>query len=64
MPDSYIILKNGKYIFIEYTTQKTNIVKKFLKDLEKCFDEEKTGIEVIQINKIVLACNSDLIHKR
>lgn len=59
-PDSYIILEDGKYIFIEYTAQKTNIVEKFLKDLEKCFDEEKTGIEVIKINKIVLACNSDL----
>ena len=59
-PDSYIILEDGKYIFIEYTAQKTNIVEKFLKDLEKCFDEEKTGIKVVQINKIVLACNSDL----
>ncbi|ARU47557.1 hypothetical protein Sdiek1_0375 [Sulfurospirillum diekertiae] len=59
-PDSYIVLEDGKYIFIEYTAQKTNIVEKFLKDLEKCFDEEKTGIKVVQINKIVLACNSDL----
>lgn len=59
-PDSYIILEDGKYIFIEYTTQKTNIVKKFLKDLEKCFDEEKTGVKIVQINKIILVCNSDL----
>lgn len=59
-PDSYIILEDGKYIFIEYTAQKTNIAEKFLKDLEKCFDEEKTGIKAVQINKILLACNSDL----
>jgi len=59
-PDSFTILENGHYVFMEYTTQKTNITEKFLNDLEKCFDEEKTGIPVNQIEKIILACNSDL----
>lgn len=59
-PDSFAVLENGHYVFMEYTTQKTNITEKFLKDLEKCFDEEKTGIPVNQIEKIILACNSDL----
>ena len=59
-PDSYAILQNGQYMFMEYTTQKTSITEKFLKDLEKCFDEEKTGIPSNQIDKIILACNSDL----
>ncbi|KFN39775.1 MAG: hypothetical protein JU82_05895 [Sulfuricurvum sp. MLSB] len=59
-PDSYAILQNGQYLFMEYTTQKTGITEKFLKDLEKCFDEKKTGIPSNQIDKIILACNSDL----
>lgn len=59
-PDSFAISENGLYVFMEYTTQKTNITEKFLKDLEKCFDEEKTGIPVNQIEKVILACNSDL----
>ena len=59
-PDSFAVLENGKYIFIEYTTQKTNIKNKFLDDIGKCFDEEKTGIKVTEIEKIILACNSDL----
>ena len=52
-PDSFAVLENGKYIFIEYTTQKTNIKNKFLDDIGKCFDEEKTGIKVTEIEKIV-----------
>jgi hypothetical protein len=59
-PDSYVILENGKYIFIEYTTQKSNIKNKFLDDLNKCFDKDKTGIPIKSIEKIILACNSDL----
>lgn len=59
-PDSFAQLENGKYIFIEYTTQKTKIKDKFLDDIEKCFDENKTGIKVTEIEKIILACNSDL----
>lgn len=59
-PDSLAVLENGNYIFIEYTTQKTNIVSKFLDDIAKCFDEDKTGIPIVNIEKIILACNSDL----
>jgi hypothetical protein len=59
-PDSYVSLENGKYIFIEYTTQKSNIKNKFLDDLDKCFDKDKTGIPIESIEKIILACNSDL----
>ena len=59
-PDSYVILENGKYTFIEYTTQKSNIKNKFLDDLDKCFDKDKTGIPIKNIKKIILACNSDL----
>jgi hypothetical protein len=59
-PDSFATLDNGKYVFMEYTTQKTNILNKFLDDLEKCFDEVKTKISINKIEKIILACNSDI----
>ena len=59
-PDTLIALDNKKYIFVEYTTQKTNIKKKFLEDIKKCLEPEKTGISLHKIDKIILACNSSL----
>ena len=45
-PDTYFNLPNRKYILGEYTTQQTDIYKKFVNDLEKCFDVMKTGVPV------------------
>lgn len=59
-PDTLITLNNGQYIFVEYTTQKTNIRAKFLEDIKKCLDKTKTEIEAKKIDKIILACNSSL----
>lgn len=59
-PDSYIKTDDGKFIFIEYTTQQTNVYKKFNQDLDKCFDEKKTGIPVKNISKIIICYNSKL----
>ncbi|MDJ0519384.1 MAG: ATP-binding protein [Trichodesmium sp. MO_231.B1] len=62
-PDSLIILENGKYILAEYTTEEKGICKKFKNDLDKCFNEEKTGISIAKIEKIVLCHNSTLTTK-
>ncbi|GGA53822.1 ATP-binding protein [Okeania sp. KiyG1] len=62
-PDTLIILENGKYILAEYTTEEKGVCKKFKKDLDKCFDEEKTGVLIIEIEKIVLCHNSTLSTK-
>ncbi len=59
-PDTLITLENGHYIFVEYTTQKTNIKKKFIDDIKKCLEPKKTSIEISKIDKIILACNSSL----
>ncbi|MGD1717496.1 hypothetical protein [Dapis sp. BLCC M172] len=59
-PDTLIILENGKYILAEYTTQQEDICGKFKEDLDKCFDEEKTGIPITEIEKIILCHNSNL----
>lgn len=59
-PDSYILLKNGEYIFIEYSTQSSSLFDKFSDDLSKCFDVTHTGIDVDKIQKIILCYNSVL----
>lgn len=59
-PDTLIPNKNGKYTFVEYTTVETNLCKKFKGDIEKCFDESKTGIKVSDIDEVVVCYNSQL----
>jgi len=59
-PDSLVALDNGHYVFIEYTTQETGIVKKFKEDMDKCLNESKTGISTTKIDKIILAINRAL----
>lgn len=59
-PDSLCTLPNGKYAFFEYTTQKSNLYKKIIEDLEKCFDEGKTGIAVDLIHEVVYCHTSSL----
>ena len=52
-PDTYFLTKNGKYVFVMYTTQKENFVKKVLDDLEKCFDSSKTGLPPEDVVEVV-----------
>ncbi|XOB66205.1 hypothetical protein ACMC5R_05450 [Deferribacteres bacterium DY0037] len=59
-PDTLFQQSSGKYIFVEYTTQKTNVYAKLLGDINKCLDEKKTGIALHQIEAIVLCYTSDL----
>jgi hypothetical protein len=58
-PDTLISLPNGNYIFAEYTTQETNAFDKFIKDIDKCFDENKTNIPINKIQEIVLCHTSE-----
>ncbi|MEH7419890.1 MULTISPECIES: hypothetical protein [Bacillus cereus group] len=59
-PDTLIKPNNKKYVYIEYTVQKNRIVSKFKDDIQKCLDENKTGIENEQIDKIICCCNTRL----
>lgn len=52
-PDTYFLTQNGKYIFVMYTTQKDNFVKKALEDLGKCFDSSKTGLPPEDVVEVV-----------
>lgn len=52
-PDTYFRSKSGKYIFVAYTTQKSNIYKKIEEDIDKCLDKEKTGVDISDIEEII-----------
>lgn len=52
-PDTYFITANGKYVFVEYTTQRTKLFAKIRNDLEKCLDTAKTGVPHDKISEII-----------
>lgn len=52
-PDTYFIAPNGKYVFVEYTTQKTTLFAKIKNDLEKCLDTSRTGVSNDKISEII-----------
>lgn len=60
-PDSLVTLPNGKYVFIEYTTQQDALYKKLRSDLDKCLDESKTGVSVEKIEEIIFCHVSKLL---
>lgn len=59
-PDSFLLLPNGKYIFIEYSTNITEGLSKLKKDVLKCIDTVKTGIPVKDIAEIIICINFNL----
>ena len=52
-PDTYFIALNGKYIFVEYTTQQSGLFAKIKDDLEKCLNTSKTGVPHNKISEII-----------
>lgn len=59
-PDALAITEDGRYTFFEHTTQRSGVATKLADDLAKCLDEDKTGIAVEDIDRIVLCSTSDL----
>lgn len=57
-PDTYFKSKNGKYIFVAYTTQQDDLLKKAKEDIEKCLDPKKTGIQERDIEEIIFCHTS------
>lgn len=58
-PDTYFLTAENKYVFVMYTTQKTDFLKKAIEDIDKCFDSEKTGISSEDIAEIIYKANSN-----
>ncbi len=59
-PDTLVILPDGKYVFVEHTTQQTGLFEKIQGDLHKCFDEAKTGVSVSKIQEVIFCHTSSL----
>jgi DNA polymerase III delta prime subunit len=52
-PDTYFLTAENKYVFVMYTTQKTDFLKKAMEDIDKCFDSKKTGVSPKDIAEII-----------
>lgn len=59
-PDTFYLLPNGKYVFVEYSTNITKGVSKLQEDIKKCLDTTKTKIPINQIAEIILCINFNL----
>lgn len=59
-PDTFLLLPNGKYIFVEYSTNITKGVNKLKEDITKCLDTSKSGISQNEITEIILCINFTL----
>jgi len=55
-PDSYFSLPNGKFIFVEKTTN-TSDVNKLKNDIHSCFDINKSKIKAEDISHLILCFN-------
>ena len=59
-PDTFYLLPNGQYVFVEYSTNITKGISKLQEDIEKCLDTTKTKIPINQIAEIILCINFNL----
>lgn len=59
-PDTFLLLPNGKYIFVEHSTNISAGLSKLERDINGCLDSEKTGIPISQISEIILCINFNL----
>lgn len=52
-PDA-LVVDGCEIVFVEYSVQQNRLYEKFLDDIEKCLDVEKTGVEIENITKIII----------
>lgn len=52
-PDTYFLTADSKYVFVMYTTQKTDFFNKAIEDIDKCFDSRKTGVKSNDVAEII-----------
>lgn len=60
-PDTYFNTSDGRYIFLEYTTQIIGLFPKIKDDIAKCLDISKTGITYDKIVEIIYCHTSSNI---
>ena len=60
-PDTYFFDANGKYVFVEYTTQQSSLTDKIRSDIQKCLDVSTTQIPHDKISEIIYCHTSSNI---
>lgn len=60
-PDTYFFDANGKYVFVEYTTQQSGLSGKIKSDIQKCLDVPTTQIPHDKISEIIYCHTSSNI---
>ncbi len=55
-PDSFFLLPNGNFLYVEITTD-TSTKKKLANDIRACFDSKKSNIPIDKIEEIILCFN-------
>lgn len=60
-PDTYFFGADGKYVFVEYTTQQSNLPGKIKSDIQKCLDVSITQIPHEKISEIIYCHTSSNI---
>lgn len=63
-PDTYFFDTNGKYVFVEYTTQQQNVPGKIKSDIQKCLDVSSTQIPHNNISEIIYCHTSSNIEPK
>ncbi len=63
-PDAYSVGAENKYVFVMYTTQKTDFIKKAIEDINKCLDSKKTGIFTDAITEIIYCHTYDRLEPK
>ncbi|EZH74605.1 hypothetical protein ATO12_12630 [Aquimarina atlantica] len=62
-PDSFFLMPNGLYLFVESTTTENKgkrLLDKLKNDISACLNKDKTGIAINKIQDIILCYNSNL----
>lgn len=59
-PDTFFRLADGSLRYVEYTTKTDRLVDKIKKDIDKCLNPTKTGIQANDVHKIIICFNSRL----
>lgn len=60
-PDTYFIMEDGRFVFVEYTVQLQNLSTKIIDDINKCLNVNETKISCDKISEIIYCHTSSNI---
>lgn len=61
-PDTYFIASNGKYVFVEYTTQRTNLFAKLVMILKNVLIQQRQVFRMTKSLKLFIVILHQTLH--